>query len=53
MYPWNGDAKDVSNQNLVALFKDAFHFAMVTIYAQGMAQLTIASKEFNYGLNLD
>lgn len=53
MYPWNGDAKDVSNQNLVALFKDAFHFAMVTIYAQGMAQLTIASKEFNYGLNLE
>ncbi|QLE01899.1 NADP-dependent phosphogluconate dehydrogenase [Galbibacter sp. BG1] len=52
-YTWNGDAKDLSNENVTALFKDAFYFAMVTIYAQGMAQLTIASKEFDYGLNLE
>lgn len=31
--------------------KEAYHFAMITIYAQGMAQLHKASMEYNYGLN--
>ncbi|MCF8714726.1 NADP-dependent phosphogluconate dehydrogenase [Joostella atrarenae] len=53
IYSWNGNPEDISKENLVAQFKDAFYFAMVTIYAQGMAQLTIASNEFDYGLNLD
>lgn len=32
--------------------KNAFYFAMITIYAQGMAQLHVASKEYHYGLDL-
>ncbi|UCS91924.1 NADP-dependent phosphogluconate dehydrogenase [Echinicola marina] len=35
------------------MLKNAFYFAMITTYAQGMAQLSIASKEYDYGLNLE
>jgi 6-phosphogluconate dehydrogenase len=31
----------------------AFHFAMITAYAQGMALLKAASEEYKYGLNLE
>ncbi len=31
----------------------AFHFAMITAYAQGMALLRAASSEYKYGLNLE
>ncbi|MCM5664180.1 NADP-dependent phosphogluconate dehydrogenase [Galbibacter mesophilus] len=53
LYSWDGDTNNSRQQNVVALFKDAFYFAMINIYAQGMAQLSIASKEFDYGLNLE
>ena len=33
--------------------KNAFYFAMITIYAQGLAQLHVASKTYDYGLNLE
>ncbi|MEL4307729.1 NADP-dependent phosphogluconate dehydrogenase [Joostella sp. CR20] len=52
LYPWS-DASNTDKASIVATFKDAFYFTMVTIYAQGMAQLTIASAEFDYGLNLE
>ncbi|GLB52827.1 6-phosphogluconate dehydrogenase, NADP(+)-dependent, decarboxylating [Neptunitalea chrysea] len=49
------DTKDASLDEtaLFELLKDAFYFSMINIYAQGMAQLTIASNEYNYGLNLE
>ncbi|MCX2679128.1 NADP-dependent phosphogluconate dehydrogenase [Galbibacter sp. EGI 63066] len=50
---WNDSTETVNNEEIKALFKDAFHFGMLTIFAQGMAQLSIASKEFDYGLNLE
>ncbi|GAA4322094.1 NADP-dependent phosphogluconate dehydrogenase [Mucilaginibacter gynuensis] len=42
-----------SDDEVIAIVKDAFNFAVLNIYAQGLAQLTIASKEYNYGLNLE
>ncbi|MFI2742212.1 NADP-dependent phosphogluconate dehydrogenase [Zhouia sp. PK063] len=50
---WEAPAEDTDVDTLAATLKDAFYFSMINIYAQGMAQLTIASKEYNYGLNLE
>jgi 6-phosphogluconate dehydrogenase len=33
--------------------KNAFYFAMISAYAQGLAQLTLASEAYNYGLKLE
>ncbi|NMH27404.1 NADP-dependent phosphogluconate dehydrogenase [Flavobacterium silvaticum] len=32
--------------------KDAYYFAMINVYAQGLAQLAIASKEYQYEIDL-
>jgi len=32
--------------------KEAYYFAMINIYAQGLAQLSIASKEYQYEIDL-
>ena len=32
---------------------DALYFAIINTYAQGMAQLQVASEQYNYGLNLE
>src|SRR5690606_10473728 len=37
----------------VAQLKNAYYFAMTTVYAQGLAQLSIASAAYDYGLQLD
>ena len=38
---WN-DASETSEEAIFAALTDAFYFGMITIYAQGLAQLTIA-----------
>lgn len=54
LLPWLADLPDRgSNAEIKEQFKNAFYFAMITIYAQGLAQLQIASKTYNYGLNLE
>ena len=40
------------NQPFIHQLESALYFAMVTTYAQGMAMLKSASKEYNYGINL-
>ena len=40
------------NEPFIRQVESALYFAMVTIYAQGMAMLKAASVEYNYGLNL-
>lgn len=35
------------------LLKNAFHFAMLVTYAQGLDQLRVASETYDYGLNLE
>lgn len=37
---------------LVDQMRSAFYFAMITTYAQGLAQLTVASQAYSYGLQL-
>lgn len=49
---WEDHSEDMTASEFTSLIKDAFYFGMVTIYAQGMSQLYVASKEYNYGLNL-
>lgn len=40
-------------QALVNQMRNAFYFAMISTYAQGLAQLTVASANYNYGLQLN
>ena len=47
------DVSETSEEEIFADLTDAFYFAMINIYAQGLAQLSIASKEYDYGLNLE
>ncbi|QNL50609.1 NADP-dependent phosphogluconate dehydrogenase [Olivibacter sp. SDN3] len=54
--PWQADTKaSLANPHseVQEKLKNAFYFAMITIYAQGMAQLHVASTVYNYGLNLE
>lgn len=52
LYNWDA-LYDVDLEGFLAQLKDAFYFAMITAYAQGMAQLHLASKEYNYELDLE
>jgi len=51
---WTGNA-DISEEEsvLVNRLQDALYFAIVNTYAQGLAQLQVASDTYNYGLNLE
>ena len=40
------------NEPFIRQVENSLYFAMITIYAQGMAMLKAASVEYNYGLNL-
>jgi len=40
------------HQQAAEQIKNALYFAMITVYAQGFAQLHVASKTYNYELNL-
>ena len=49
---WTG-GHSTANADLIDHIKEGYYFAMLTIYAQGMAQLQLASKEYQYGLKLE
>lgn len=42
----------IDKAELIATLEQALYFSIITTYAQGMALLQRASKEYNYGLNL-
>ncbi len=46
------NAENAIDQTLLDQLKNAYYFAMINIYAQGLAQITIASKEYQYDINL-
>ncbi|SFH14664.1 NADP-dependent phosphogluconate dehydrogenase [Pontibacter chinhatensis] len=50
--PTSGAATTASQEELVDQVRHAFYFAMMVTYAQGMAQLRVASEAYNYGLQL-
>lgn len=49
LYPKNTQAVDLTVNDI----KEALYLAYILTYAQGLQQLTEASKEYNYGLNLE
>jgi len=48
---YDGDLKDT--KKIIARLKNALHFAIITTYAQGMEQLYVASKTYNYNISLE
>jgi len=51
---WTAPASSaIATEELIEKTKNALYFAMMITYAQGLTQLSIASKEYNYGLNLE
>jgi 6-phosphogluconate dehydrogenase len=51
-YPTNEISEPATNA-MVAKLEDAYYFAMINIYAQGMHLLSKASAEYKYQLKLD
>ena len=49
---WDGHGVDGSTATIIRQLKDALYFAVITTYAQGLAQLTVASEAYGYELNL-
>jgi len=50
---WTPAQKEFNETALLAQLKDAFYFAMINTYAQGLVQLSIASETYGYELNLE
>ncbi|MFB9079178.1 NADP-dependent phosphogluconate dehydrogenase [Flavobacterium procerum] len=50
---WNQKQTDVNVDEAVKSLKDALFFSILITYAQGLAMLKTASKEYNYELNLE
>jgi 6-phosphogluconate dehydrogenase len=48
---WN--AKQIDTDLPSAIEAEALHFSILITYAQGLALLTKASKEYDYDLNLE
>ena len=52
LYPATGERYAGSRDELIQACREALYAAKVTSYAQGMALLGMASREYKYGLNL-
>lgn len=52
LLPWEGQAVDKPAAEIIARLKDALYFVVITTYAQGLAQLTVASETYGYELDL-
>jgi 6-phosphogluconate dehydrogenase len=50
---WSPTVGAIDEDKVIEQIKDALYFAMLNTYAQGLAQLTIASEAYNYGLDLE
>lgn len=50
---WEVSTTDVNLPETIQALKDALYFSVLISYAQGLALLTKASEEYNYGLNLE
>ena len=48
---YDGEEKDI--KKIIGRLKNALHFAIITTYAQGMEQLYVASKTYNYNISLE
>ncbi|WP_407431410.1 NADP-dependent phosphogluconate dehydrogenase [Arcticibacter sp.] len=50
---WTNSTSPVSSEEADIVLKEAFQFAMVSVYAQGFAQLRAASTTYGYELKLE
>jgi 6-phosphogluconate dehydrogenase len=50
---WNAKQIDTDLPSAIESLKEALHFSILITYAQGLALLTKASKEYDYDLNLE
>jgi 6-phosphogluconate dehydrogenase len=50
---WNAKQIDTDLPSAIEALKEALHFSILITYAQGLALLTKASKEYDYDLNLE
>ena len=50
---WEAKQTATDKDAAIASLKSALYFSILVTYAQGLAQLKTASKEYNYGLNLE
>jgi len=49
----SGNTENETDDAILSQLKNAYYFAMLNIYAQGLAQITIASKEYQYDIHLE
>lgn len=50
---WNAETTAVNLPEAIVSLKGALYFSVLVTYAQGLALLTTASKEYNYDINLE
>ncbi|NGM64091.1 NADP-dependent phosphogluconate dehydrogenase [Sphingobacterium sp. SGR-19] len=50
---WNPDNEATANEKNIEQLKQALFFAVLNTYAQGLAQLTVASETYGYDLDLE
>jgi 6-phosphogluconate dehydrogenase len=50
---WQSQKSNIDVLEAIASLKSALYFSIIITYAQGLAQLKTASKEYNYDLNLE
>jgi len=48
-----GNSENELADKILKQLKNAYYFAMMNVYAQGLAQITIASKEYQYDIHLE
>jgi 6-phosphogluconate dehydrogenase len=52
LYSLNGPKTSPGKEQIVATCKNALHFGFLLSYAQGLQLLSVASAQFNYGINI-
>src|SRR5205085_12402014 len=52
LYPLESHMNSVNRDQLDGICKNALHFGFLLSYAQGLQLLSVASAQFNYGINI-
>jgi 6-phosphogluconate dehydrogenase len=52
LYSFTISPNSISKEKLVAVCKNALHFGFLLSYAQGLELLSVASAQYNYGVNI-
>jgi 6-phosphogluconate dehydrogenase len=52
LYSFNAEKNSITKDQLAALCKNALHFGFLLSYAQGLQLLSVASAQYNYGVNI-